>query len=194
MMRRFALVVAVVALVALVACGGTKRPPAVATDAGSGSGAAAGSSSAAPDRAQPLDAGPDVQPLDDEGARGADLAYGSGAGTGEDGPLGDILFAYDSAALSDEALATLQAHAAWLAQHASARVTIEGHCDERGTVEYNLALGDQRARAVQEYLASRGIPEERLATVSYGKERPLDTGSGEAAWSRNRRAHFVVGR
>jgi len=76
----------------------------------------------------------------------------------------------------------------------SAKLTIEGHCDERGTVDYNLALGDKRARAVRDYLASLGVAAERMHTVSLGKERPLDPGNNEQAFAKNRRAHFVVSR
>jgi peptidoglycan-associated lipoprotein len=192
MMRRFAFAgAALVALIALSACGGTKRPPAVTTEAGTGAGAAQ-SQAPTEDRTQPLDMGPDLQPFESEGARGRDLPIDSGLAYGEGGPLADVFFAYDSAALSDEARATLQAHVGWLDRHPAATVVIEGHCDERGTVEYNLALGDQRARSVNDYLVGLGVAPARLATVSYGKERPLDPGSGEAAWSRNRRAHFVV--
>ena len=71
---------------------------------------------------------------------------------------------------------------------------VEGHCDERGTVEYNLALGDKRARAVRDHLASLGVPEGRLSAISLGKERPKDPGHDEAAWAKNRRAHFAVSR
>jgi len=184
--------VALATMLALSACGGTKRPPAVATEAGS-AGAGSASAGETESRAQPVDLGPDVQPIESEGARGRDISTGSRLGAGgEDGPLADIFFAYDSASLSDEAMATLQAHARWLEQYPTARVSIEGHCDERGTVEYNLALGDQRARSVKDYLVGLGVSGERLTTVSYGKERPLDPGTGETAWARNRRAHFVV--
>ena len=86
----------------------------------------------------------------------------------------------------------LEKHALWLQGQRDARVTIEGHCDERGTVEYNLALGEQRARAVRDYLTSLGVAAARLKVVSYGKERPLDPGSDDAARARNRRAHFNV--
>jgi peptidoglycan-associated lipoprotein len=191
MMRRIPIAGVAVLALAAAACGGTKRPPAVTTEAGTVSQAPGGYGTAE-GRGEPLDSGPDVRPLENEGARGSELGYGSGAG--ENGPLADLFFAYDSAALSGEATALLEAHAAWLGRNPTVTVTIEGHCDERGTVEYNLALGDQRARAVKDYLVSRGIAEDRLVTVSYGKERPLDPGTGESAWSRNRRAHFVVGR
>ena len=96
--------------------------------------------------------------------------------------------------LTDEARAILEKHALWLQNHRSAKVAIEGHCDERGTVDYNLALGEQRARAARDYLVSLGVAGDRLTTVSYGKERPLDPASNEAAWAKNRRAHFLVSR
>jgi len=73
-------------------------------------------------------------------------------------------------------------------------VTVEGHCDERGTVEYNLALGDQRAKTVADYLTTLGVSQDRLGSVSFGKERPVETGHDEAAWAKNRRAHFKVSR
>jgi peptidoglycan-associated lipoprotein len=112
----------------------------------------------------------------------------------EDSPLADIPFDYDSATVSAAAQDMLKQHAGWLKNKAAARVAIEGHCDERGTAEYNLALGQQRARAVYDYLTSQGIPAARLSTVSFGKERPLDPGHDEKAWAKNRRVHFVVSR
>jgi peptidoglycan-associated lipoprotein len=98
----------------------------------------------------------------------------------------------DSAALSAEATDLLQRHALWLKDHPGTRVTIEGHCDERGTAEYNFALGEQRARAVYDYLTSVGVQGTRLSTVSFGKERPLDPGQNEMAWAKNRRVHFAI--
>jgi peptidoglycan-associated lipoprotein len=103
-----------------------------------------------------------------------------------------VRFNYDEATLSDEARATLDKHAQWIQAHPTLHIRVEGHCDERGTVEYNLALGDKRAQAARDYLVSRGVPASRLAAVSYGKERPLDTGHNEASFARNRRAHFAV--
>jgi peptidoglycan-associated lipoprotein len=114
--------------------------------------------------------------------------------SGEGGPLADIHFDYDQATLSDEARGILEKHALWMQNHREARVLVEGHCDERGTVEYNLALGNQRAQAAHDYLASLGVARDRLRTTSYGKERPLDPGQNESAWARNRRAHFAVSR
>ncbi len=107
-------------------------------------------------------------------------------------PLADIPFEFDSAVLLDEARTMLDHHAEWLNRHPSVTLLIEGHCDERGTVEYNLALGERRAAAASSYLTSLGIPANRLKTISYGKEFPLDPGHTEAAWARNRRDHFQI--
>lgn len=105
-------------------------------------------------------------------------------------PLADIHFDFDSAVLLDEARSTLDHHAEWLTRHPTVTLLIEGHCDERGTVEYNLALGERRAAAASDYLISLGVPANHLKTISYGKEFPLDPGHTEEAWARNRRAHF----
>jgi peptidoglycan-associated lipoprotein len=104
----------------------------------------------------------------------------------------DILFEFDSASLSAEAQEILRAKAAWLRENPRARVMIEGHCDERGTNEYNLALGDRRAFSSKSFLVDLGIADSRLTTISYGEERPLDSRSTEDAWAQNRRAHFVI--
>jgi len=104
----------------------------------------------------------------------------------------DVFFDYDAAALSSEAQSTLDANGRLLLDNASVSVQIEGHCDERGTVEYNLALGDRRAQSAKDYLVRFGVPAARLSTVSMGEERPFATGGDEAAWAQNRRAHFVV--
>ncbi len=104
----------------------------------------------------------------------------------------NIHFAFDSSALSSEAKELLEQKAQWLKQNPNVSVTIEGHCDERGTTEYNLALGERRADAVQNYLQDLGIGGFRLDTVSFGEERPLDPGQTEAAYAKNRRAQFVL--
>jgi len=108
------------------------------------------------------------------------------------GLLGDVYFDYDDADLRGEARERLAANARFLAEHPEFEVTIEGHCDERGTNDYNLALGERRARSADDYLVSLGLEAGRLSTLSYGEERPLCTGSEEGCWSRNRRAHFVL--
>jgi len=104
----------------------------------------------------------------------------------------DILFEFDSASLSVEAQEILRAKAEWLRENPGARVVIEGHCDERGTNEYNLALGDRRAFSSKSFLVDLGIADSRLTTISYGEEQPIDSRSTEDAWTQNRRAHFVI--
>jgi peptidoglycan-associated lipoprotein len=107
-------------------------------------------------------------------------------------PLTDIPFDYDSAALSSRARSLLESHSRWLLRYPSVTVLIEGHCDERGTVQYNLALGERRADATYNYLVGLGISETRVKKISYGKEFPTDQGHNAAAWARNRRGHFVI--
>jgi len=109
-----------------------------------------------------------------------------------EGPLKDIGFNFDSAALSDAARATLRSNADWLKANATARIQIEGHCDERGTADYNMALGAKRAQAAMDYLATLGISKSRMAMISYGEEIPVCKESTEACWARNRRDRFVV--
>jgi peptidoglycan-associated lipoprotein len=106
--------------------------------------------------------------------------------------LRPAMFEYDSSDLSAAAQRTLEENAAVLKKYPSWAVTIEGHCDERGTAEYNLALGERRAVAARAYLVSLGLSADRLRTVSYGKEFPFDPGHDEAAFAKNRRAHFVI--
>lgn len=107
--------------------------------------------------------------------------------------VGDrVFFGFDKSNLSNEAEGTVEGLAAWLKQYPSTTLTIEGHADERGTREYNLALGARRANAVRDYLIVLGIDPNRLETVSFGEERPAVQGSNEEAWAQNRRAVFVV--
>lgn len=107
--------------------------------------------------------------------------------------IGDrVFFDYDSSALSAEAKATLSAQAAFLASNPSVTITVEGHCDERGTREYNLALGERRATAARDYLVAQGVNAARIKTISYGKERPSFIGSNPYAYSKNRRAVSVI--
>lgn len=108
------------------------------------------------------------------------------------GPLGEIYFDFDSYNLSTDARKTLQAHASWLKTNPSARVEIEGHCDERGTTEYNLALGAKRARAARDYLVSLGISPARVSTRSFGEELPVCKEMTEQCYQKNRRDRFVV--
>jgi peptidoglycan-associated lipoprotein len=103
-----------------------------------------------------------------------------------------VFFAYDSDALDDTARATMAANAQVMRKYVTWVVTVEGHCDERGTAEYNLALGDRRALAVKNYMVSLGIAADRVKTVSYGSEFPIVPGHDEQAWTLNRRAHFML--
>ena len=107
--------------------------------------------------------------------------------------VGDrVFFGYDSSDLDSDALELLQDQVAWLKQNSDVTVTIEGHCDERGTREYNLALGEKRAQAVKNYLIGLGINPDRVSTISYGKERPAVVGSNDGAWAQNRRSVTIV--
>lgn len=108
------------------------------------------------------------------------------------GPLKDINFAFDSYKLDSKAKDILKANSEWLKANPGTKVQVEGHCDERGTNEYNMALGANRARAGHDYLKGLGVEASRMSTVSYGEELPLDPGHNEAAWAKNRRDHFSV--
>jgi peptidoglycan-associated lipoprotein len=108
----------------------------------------------------------------------------------EQGVLETVYFAFDSAELSDQSLRTIEQNAEWLEEHPDYHVVVEGHTDERGTTEYNLSLGARRAKAVREHLVRLGVDGERVRTISYGEERPRETGSGETAWAANRRGEF----
>ncbi|NOT34406.1 MAG: peptidoglycan-associated lipoprotein Pal [Candidatus Eisenbacteria bacterium] len=109
-----------------------------------------------------------------------------------DADLSPALFDYDSAMLREDARTALDGAARLLREHPEVRIVIEGHCDERGTVEYNQALGQQRAEVARDYLQQQGIAATRLTVLSYGKERPFDGGHDESAWQQNRRAHLRV--
>jgi peptidoglycan-associated lipoprotein len=127
------------------------------------------------------------EPVPDES-----ISAGSLDDLNRNSPLQPVFFEYDSSELSPEAQTILQTDAERLRANPRWVITIEGHCDERGTAEYNLALGERRAVAARTYLVSLGIAADRLRTVSYGKEFPFDPGHDEAAYARNRRAHFVI--
>jgi len=107
-------------------------------------------------------------------------------------PLKDVFFDYDKAAIRDDQKAALNDNVGWLKGNTGAKVLLEGHCDERGTAEYNLGLGERRSKAVKDYLIAAGIAADRISTISYGKERPFVLGHDESAWKWNRRGHFVI--
>jgi peptidoglycan-associated lipoprotein len=124
-----------------------------------------------------------------------DGRFGSGSIPSAEGSglFRDVPFGYDSYAIEDDARTAIEANAQALQDNSGMKVTVEGHCDERGTVEYNMALGAERARATKNALVALGIPSSRINTISYGEEIPLDPGHSESAYARNRRAHFSVG-
>jgi peptidoglycan-associated lipoprotein len=107
-------------------------------------------------------------------------------------PVSDINFDFDSSSIRPDAREILQVNASYLLKHRVSSIMIEGHCDERGTAEYNMALGERRAQETKKYLINLGIKESIMKTISYGSERPLFPDSNEEAWAKNRRAHFVV--
>lgn len=135
----------------------------------------------------------------DNGAAGGAGANGIGNGTGVLGTAADgtsvgdrVFFATDSSVVDADGQAALTKQAEWLKQYGSVNVTVEGHADERGTREYNIALGERRAAAAKNFLVSQGVAASRITTISYGKERPAVVGNDESAWSQNRRAVTVL--
>lgn len=107
-------------------------------------------------------------------------------------PVSDIYFEYDSYTIQNEDMIKIKEMGEWLKSNSSVRIVIEGHCDERGTVEYNLALGQKRAEVVKNHLTKLGIDEKRLRAISFGKEMPADPSHSEDAWAKNRRVHFAI--
>ncbi len=175
-MTKPSILLAALALVAITGCA-RKRPAelppapgAAPDDSGRGAGSANGA---------------------DGGVRGTAIP-GSAADFRQSVQSDTVHFSVDQYDIDPEARAILDAQVAWLQRYPNVRVTLEGHCDERGTREYNLALGDRRANAAKNYLAERGVAASRISTISYGKERPVALGSDEASWAQNRRAVTVV--
>lgn len=116
----------------------------------------------------------------------------SDSDSGKAGNLRTVYFAFNSASLNSDTKSALENNASFLKENANVEVQIEGHCDERGGVQYNLALGEKRSKAVRQYLVSLGVKSSQMTTISFGKERPLSFGHDEASWSKNRRANFVI--
>jgi len=187
-MRHTQLAIAVtVALLVFVGCGKKKPPIARPTPP-----APTAPAPAAPPPTPPAPT-PDTSPIPKEPSITEDPIASADLDTlNKNSPFQPVFYALDSYEVDTTAQQALNANAALLKKYPTWVITIEGHCDERGTAEYNLALGEKRALSAKTYLVSLGIPADRLRTVSYGKEFPFDPGHDEGAWSKNRRAHFVV--
>jgi peptidoglycan-associated lipoprotein len=174
--------------------GGLSRPdgPERATVATPpGPGEQRGPADRGPERAVPLPPGAELIAPPPAPPREEPLAQASAAARA-DSPLKDIFYDFDKAEIRQDARVALDDNMRWLKANPKATITIEGHCDERGSSEYNLGLGQRRAKVARDYLVSLGIDGRRIATVSYGKERPFVLGHDESAWRWNRRAHFVL--
>jgi peptidoglycan-associated lipoprotein len=179
-------VLVVLALVA-AACGGDRRPPVARPTPPPPPGA----TTDAPSPAPPEPAQEPIIPAE-PAPEGTDLNAKDLDALNRESPFQPVFFAYDSSEVDAQGQAALNANAEILKQYPGWTITIEGHADERGTAEYNLALGERRALSARNYLVSLGIAADRLRTISYGKEFPFDPGHNEAAWAKNRRAHFVI--
>ena len=191
MPRRTSFLLIAVVMLALVTAGACKKnkPPIARPTSPPPSGATTGTRPPAPPEPvvepTPVPPEPSISGADTMSDRSLD-------DINKQSPLQPVFFELDSAEISAEAQKTLSANAEVLKKYGTWVVSIEGHCDERGTAEYNLALGERRALAARTYLVSLGIAAERLRTVSYGKEFPFDPNHSEDAWAKNRRSHFVV--
>jgi peptidoglycan-associated lipoprotein len=187
---RAALAVLVALTIVASACGGKKPPVARAIPPPGAASASSPSTGARPPAPPEPVAEPTIVPP--EPLREDRIASASLDDINRNSPLKPVFFEYDSSEISGDAPGVLEANAAVLKKYPSWTITIEGHCDERGTAEYNLALGERRAVASRAYLVSLGISADRLRTVSYGKEFPFEPGHDESAYIKNRRAHFVI--
>ena len=185
--RPMAMLIAVLATTTLAAC--HKKTPPVARPMPPPPAPAAAAPARPPAPPEPVSEPTVVPP---EPVRDDAISSASLDDLNKNSPLQPVYFELDSSDLSAAAQKSLDANAALLKKYATWAVTIEGHCDERGTAEYNLALGERRAVTARAYLVSLGISADRLRTVSYGKEFPFDPGHDEAAFAKNRRAHFVI--
>jgi peptidoglycan-associated lipoprotein len=178
--------VALVCAIGVSACG--KKPPAAAPAPPPPAAEAPRTTPTAPPPPPPPPAAtPPRTPTEEEIFAGKSLAD-----LNNEKPLADVLFALDSSQLDDAARPVLQKNADWLKRWTSTRIMIEGHCDSRGTAEYNLALGERRAVAVRDYLVNLGIPATRVQIVSKGKESPVCSEENESCWQQNRRGHFII--
>ena len=185
--RHGLLIVAMIALLVIGACAKKKPPvarPTTPPPAGAGTG-----SNRPPVPPEPVR---EAVPVPAEPLASDTLASSDIDAINKNSPFQPVFFAYDQDAFDSVGQQALNNNAELMKKYPTWIITIEGHADERGTAEYNLALGERRALAARNYLVSLGIPADRLRTVSYGKEFPFEPGHDEAAWSKNRRAHFVV--
>jgi len=185
--RGTALFAVPVLVLALFLVGCPKRPATTAASAPPPTGSPSPSSAApsttpggalAPSTAAPSTAAPSTPPAPSEFTENANLK--------------DVFFDFDKYDIRSNDAKTLDANAAWLKSHDNMLVLVEGHCDERGTNEYNLALGERRAKATMNYLVAQGVQANRITIISYGEERPVCTEHTEACWAKNRRAHFLI--
>jgi len=185
----FAAIALVVVALGAGACGKKKPPVARPTTPSTTTGG--GTTGTRPPA--PPDPVPDTTPIPREPAITDDpLTSGDLDAINKNSPFQPVFYLLDSFEVDSAGQQALNTNAGILKKYPTWIITIEGHCDERGTAEYNLALGEKRALAAKTYLVSLGVPADRLRTVSYGKEFPFDPGHDEGAWSKNRRAHFVV--
>ena len=186
-MKQTLMAVAVACVALSLAC--HKNKPPVARPIPPPPGSPTGGASRTPSPPQPV---PEPTLVPPEPVRDDAISSASLDDLNRNSPLKPVFFDLDSAELTPAGQKALDDNAALLKRYGTWAITIEGHCDERGTAEYNLALGERRAAAARAYLVSLGIPSDRLRTVSYGKEFPFDPGHDEAAFAKNRRAHFVI--
>jgi peptidoglycan-associated lipoprotein len=187
--RAIAVALVVLALVGGLACRGKKQPPVArptppppAPTEQTDTGRPPSPPAPTPEPTIPMEPGVDEADLD---ARDLDALN-------RESPFQPVFFGFDTSEIDSGGQAALNANADLLKRYPGWTITIEGHCDERGTAEYNLALGERRALSARNYLVSLGISADRLRTISYGKEFPFDPGHNEQAWAKNRRAHFVI--
>jgi peptidoglycan-associated lipoprotein len=169
-----------------VACG--KKDPPVVTPPPPAPPAAPATPPAPPSPPAPPAAAPTPRALTEDEL----FAQKSVAQLNSERPLADVFFDLDNATIKDEGKQALATNATWLKRWSTTRINIEGHCDERGTPEYNLGLGERRANAVKAHLVELGVPGDRIVIVSKGKESPFCTDKTEACWQQNRRGHFII--
>ena len=186
-MRRGIIAVLAIALAVGTAACGPKKPPVAKPSPTSSTGADPGANPPVPPTPVKEDPGVPPEPKVEDPLKVSDIDK-----INQNSPFQPVFFLLDSFEIDGTGQQVLNANAAVLKKYPEWVITIEGHADERGTAEYNLALGNRRASAARDYLISLGIPADRLRTVSYGKEFPFDPLHSEAAWSKNRRAHFVL--